>query len=339
MKKALFWQPFGRPMVTGGRGAVVRRVVWGVAYRLAVLPVILTIAWVAAVLAVTHPSRHQPATLPDQFSLLYENVSFTSADGVDLSGWYATSFNISDAVSSGHWKKLRPAVVICHDYGAARDQCLYPVATELLAGGYDVLLFDFRGHGRSSSAPVSYGVTEAADVIAAVEFLQRRPGVDGQRIGVFGTGMGAYAAMLAAPRCREIRCVVGESLYPSVDSALRGYARDVHLPTGLGTLMGWGLDLYFGHRLVDYTAVDAAAAFGECGVLLVNGAEDRRTPVSDLAPILSAGRQNAASMVVARAGHGEALKDPATMKMVVKYFDGYLREPKAEQPEKVTSAK
>lgn len=329
VRKVLFWHPLGKPFAggKGGRPKLWYRVALAIGYRLAILPIFFAITWVAVLLWMTHPSRHEVTVLPEQFSLAYENVEFTSADGVTLSGWYLSSLSAADVLQGSNWRKLRPAVVICHDYGAARDQFLYPLGTQLVAAGYEVLLFDFRGHGASGDAPVSFGVTEAADVIAAVEFLQHKPGVDPNRIGVFGTGMGAYAAMLAAPRCKGIQCVVAESAYPSVDKMFRRGAQLAHLPEAAGSSLTWGLSLYFGHRLMDNTAVDAAEDFGNTGILLVSGADDRRSPQEDVRSIRTATHHRAWNMVVNRSGHGQTLYDPATAVLVVQYINTYLTRP------------
>ena len=292
-------------------------------YRLAFLPILLSVLWVVMLVGLTHPARHQATILPENFGVTYEDVEFTSADGVTLKGWYFDSLKVHDILGSDNWQKLRPAVVICHGYGLAHDQFLYPVGMELIAAGYDVLTFDFRGHGNSDNAPVSFGTTEAADVVAAVDFLHKKPGIDPERIGLFGSGMGGYAAIIAAPRCQGVKCVVANSTYTSVPAYLRHSAEAVHAPPVVGTALAWGMSLYFGHRTMDESADDAVRSFGPRGLLLVNGTADKRAPAQDLDNVRLAGERTP-TVAVSRAEHCCTFSDPATIRIVLAYFQAHL---------------
>lgn len=340
--KALTWQPFTHAVLLVGpdqsrRWALAKHIAWSIALRLALLPVPVLIFWVILLVCLTHPGQRPVQVFPEQYSLYYENVEFTTTDGVRISGWYVNSLKPSDVLNDDRWRRLRPAVVLCHGYGARRDETLYPLATELVDRGYDVLLFDFRGHGHSDRAPVSFGLTEASDVVAAVEFLRGRAGVDRDRIGIFGVGMGGYAAILAAPHCAGVRCVIADSVYPSIETMLQRKTGQTAAPSTLGTTLAWGLSLYYGFRLIDHTAVEAVREFDDRGLLMVTGAEDELTPAEDLRPVLSAAGPKASSLVVARAGHGQALADPMTKNVILQYLDAYLSQPQAAQASLLTA--
>ena len=86
--------------------------------------------------------------------LAYEDVTFSTADGVALSGWYVPSRNGA-------------AVVLLHGAGSTRSAVL-PHTVVLADDGFGVLLYDARGHGRSQGP--SHGLR-----------LVRRPGRGGRR--------------------------------------------------------------------------------------------------------------------------------------------------------------
>ncbi len=312
--KVFFWHPLGTPTPVGSKckHPYLWRFIGGVVYRVALMPIVLVVAWVVAVYALTHPPRAAVATTPEQYSLVCRDVMFTTDDGVSLSGWYINSLMAGnhDVITDQSWKQKRPAIVVCHGYRNARDELLSPLGIQLAKAGYDLLLFDFRGHGASGDAPVSFGTTEAADVMASVRFLQSLPGVDDQRIGILGTGMGGYAAILAGPRCPGVRCVVAIDTYPSVPSVFESMAQRLHAPNGLGTAFSWGMSAYFGHRLVDDSAVDSARSFNDRGLLLVTGSKSTRTPVEALQPIIAAASDSAAKLVVPGATRASAWKTP-----------------------------
>jgi fermentation-respiration switch protein FrsA (DUF1100 family) len=63
----------------------------------------------------------------------------------------------------------------------------------LTAVGFDVMLFDYRGYGRSSGRPDEEGTYR--DAHAALEELRRRPGVDQSRIVYLGESLGGAVAI------------------------------------------------------------------------------------------------------------------------------------------------
>ena len=97
------------------------------------------------------------------------------------------------------------------------------LAIALRAEGFAVLMFDFRGHGDSAGDRSSLGVLEKRDVIGALDWVAGKKRL--RRVGVFGAGMGAHAAVLAAAERRELQVLVLDGLYPDAAYPL---ARDVY---------------------------------------------------------------------------------------------------------------
>ena len=76
--------------------------------------------------------------------------------------------------------------------------------------GYGVLLFDRRGEGRSDGDPNSWGWGGDRDVKAAIDWLQRRPDVDPDRIGGIGLSVGGEMMIETAAETDELKAVVSE---------------------------------------------------------------------------------------------------------------------------------
>ncbi len=114
---------------------------------------------------------------------------FDSEDGERLHGWWVPS---ATSGSAGH-------VLLCHgNAGNIGDRVVH--AALLARGGFDVLLFDPRGYGRSTGSPDVEGM--ALDARAAHATLLRQPGVEAQRVLLLGESLGAAVALelaLAAP--------------------------------------------------------------------------------------------------------------------------------------------
>jgi pimeloyl-ACP methyl ester carboxylesterase len=151
---------------------------------------------------VTHPPRQTDAP-PTLASVVVpvEEVRFDSADGVPIDGW------ILRGVPG------RPFIVLCHALGRTKSSVL-DLAVQLQKEGFNLLIFDFRGHGRSGGGASSLGVDEKRDIIGAVDFLASLEESSTDRIGVYGVEMGAHAAVLAAVDRPAIKVLVLDGLYP-----------------------------------------------------------------------------------------------------------------------------
>jgi len=128
------------------------------------------------------PGRTLTAT-PSQIGLGFEDVRITTADRVDLHGWYV-------AGPSG-----APAVILCH--GNAGNIAHRLDWLEMFCGmGFAMLLFDYRGFGRSSGTPTEQGTY--LDAQAAWDFLTNTKGLSPRSIVIVGESLGGpIAAHLA----------------------------------------------------------------------------------------------------------------------------------------------
>ena len=75
--------------------------------------------------------------------------------------------------------------------------------------GYNVLTFDLRNHGESATAhPVTFGQSEAKDLLGAPIYLDEREDVDCERIGALGFSIGANAILFALPQSTMIKAAI-----------------------------------------------------------------------------------------------------------------------------------
>lgn len=130
-----------------------------------------------------------------------ENVRLTSRDGLPLFAWYLPG-------------NRRAAIVLAHGLGGS-GLLMQGHAEFLREAGYNLLLLDLRAHGRSEGNTSTYGVLEAHDVAAAVEYLRSRGDIDADKIGVLGISLGAQAALRGALQSQAIRALVLEGLGPA----------------------------------------------------------------------------------------------------------------------------
>lgn len=164
---------------------------------LAVAGVALVVLPTAPALYVTNVPRPSVGeATPADRGLDYQDVRFRTPDGVTLSGWYLPSRNGA-------------AVALLHGASSTRSAVL-DHAVVLARNGYGVLLYDARGHGRSSGRAMDFGWYGDRDVAGAVSFLRGREDVDGGRVGLVGMSMGGEQALGAAAADARVLAVVAE---------------------------------------------------------------------------------------------------------------------------------
>jgi pimeloyl-ACP methyl ester carboxylesterase len=222
----------------------------------------------AQVFRVTHPARQPEMKLNLGAALAQaEDVTFRSTDGIRLAGWLI------------HGKATMPPVVLCHDLGESRNAVIN-LAIALNQAGFTVLAFDFRGHGASGGEGSTLGVEEVRDVLGAVDFVAGLPkdDVDVKRIGIFGAGMGAHAAVLAAAERPSLRVLVLDGLWPDAGFTLvhHEFADWRWGQQHLGAIPVALFPLFAGASIASARAEDVLPSLAGRDLLLVSPAGDRR---------------------------------------------------------------
>lgn len=127
--------------------------------------------------------REMHAT-PGDHGLAYEPLTLLTPDNERLDGWFVPK------------ERARASVLILHGNAGNISHRLDTIAM-FHRLGYNVLIFDYRGYGRSTGKPSEVGLYR--DAQAAWEYLARQRGVPPERIILFGESLGgAMAAWLAA---------------------------------------------------------------------------------------------------------------------------------------------
>jgi alpha-beta hydrolase superfamily lysophospholipase len=111
-------------------------------------------------------------------------VTLTSVDGVPLAGAF---FEARNGPASG--------VVLVHMLGRTKDDW-QDLGNRLQQAGLNALAIDLRGHGQSGGSAARLAAM-GGDVRAAVEWLQTRPSVQSDRIGIVGVPSVRALAMLS----------------------------------------------------------------------------------------------------------------------------------------------
>ena len=247
------------------------------------------------------PKRTRHEVDPTVYGLAFEKIAFRSADGVELSGWMVPG----PGKRQGPFREKPPGIIIlCHGVDSTRNAML-PAARILNGAGFATLLFDFRARGESGGNRCTIGFREVDDLLAAIQFVRKRPELAGVPIGVLGESMGGAVAIMGTARSPEVGAVAAESPFAVLTHALDNHFRAAFGPAGpiLGAPSRW-----IGERLIGCPCDEIAPLLeipriSPRPVLLIQDEEDRLCPPAETKALLEAAGEPKILWSVPSAGH------------------------------------
>ncbi|MBN1906852.1 MAG: alpha/beta hydrolase [Deltaproteobacteria bacterium] len=230
------------------------------------------------------PSR-KLIKIPSDYELKYEEASFYTKDNTLIYGWFIKGGSIKN------WKGFT-IIFFQGNKGTMSDFLLQ--VKPLAEAGFNVLLFGYRGSGKSPRKwPVERGVY--ADSEAACEFLIKEKGVPLNKIIFLGQSLGCAMASYAAIKLNPLALIL-EGGFPSIaDVAARA--------------VKW-LPL----RVLTRSRFDTKRYLAEinCPVMIIHSRDDRAIPLSD-ADILLGAVKGKKKKVVISGPHAKGLEHDSAL--------------------------
>ena len=211
---------------------------------------------------------------PSDVGVAYDEVWLKSADGVALHGWFVPG-------------ERDVTFLWLHGNGGNIAYHLEHLRDLHANLGVGVLLFDYRGFGRSGGIATEKGFYR--DAAAALGHLKGRAGVDPDRIVYFGQSLGTAIAVELATHEAPLGLIL-EAPFPSGP-----YMAHRMLPF---------LPMWF-HRYVVPNRFDTAARLRRLSapLLIVHGELDTTVPHEAGEAVLAAANEPKEMLTVPRAGH------------------------------------
>lgn len=243
---------------------------------LLILVVALIVALAVIVSGITRPPQRSYLVTPQTFSqisgtaLKVTDENWRNRDGTMARGWLLRG------------AEGAPAVIFLHRYGGDRS-LLFNLGIKINeANNYTILWPDLRGHGMNPAVKwTSFGNREGDDVLAALDFLRGlksdgRSRLIGERVGIYGVELGAYAAMWAANKNANVQVLVLDSVPRDADELINAAViGDVNVNNkALLSLARVATRVYFLGHYENKSSCELAASLGDRRVLLLAGADD-----------------------------------------------------------------
>lgn len=261
----------------------------------------------------TRPTTHPERFDPRRFDPDAAPWSTRTSDGLTLRGWYLPT------------RSHRHLIVLVHGMWSTWLE-MAALGRDLHRRGFDVLLFDLRGHGQSDPVRLSLGRRERGDIRAVLAWAESE-GYTDDRIGWLGYSMGASTILMEAARNPAIQVAVVDSAYGDLPRLLK---TQLSLHSGLPKLFNPGILLaariVFGVRTDDLVPIRFARAWGERPLLLIHGESDSLVPVGQARMLAQAAGGSCQAMTFPGVDHAQAYEsDPvAYVTLVSGFFDEHL---------------
>lgn len=205
-----------------------------------------------------------------------EDVWLKAADGTRLHGWFVRAL-VQPATAT---------IIYFHGNGGNLSGVGW-IAGHFTARGFDVMLFDYRGYGRSEGAAIDErGIFADAD--AAYDYAVRERGVAPARLVLYGQSLGTTAVADVASRKPCGAVILESGLSSASDMA--------------GVVLPW-LPRAF-HRLARNRFESARKLAGvKCPILVAHGDMDEVIPIEQGRALYAAAREPKRLIIVNGAGH------------------------------------
>lgn len=267
----------------------------------------------------TRPARPTPSDeyvfSPFETGADFEDIDFPSErDGRRVRGWWLPR------------TETNRVIVCCPGYRGNRWQ-LVGIGTGLWRAGFNVLLFDYPGHGMDLGRRVSLGYREVGDFLGALNYVEQR--VSDARVGVLGYSMGGAVAVLGTARRSEVRAIVADSPFARhADVVAQAIQNTLRVPVGplFASVADVFLPLLAGYRHADVTPIASVAQISPRPLLLIHGTQDETIPVEHAHQLFAEAQEPKELWLGNGAAHcGTYFLDrPTYVQRVTEFFERHL---------------
>ncbi|MGB0328735.1 MAG: alpha/beta hydrolase [Akkermansiaceae bacterium] len=226
------------------------------------------------------PTKTAP-DLPTKFGVLFDDVNFESEDKTNLHGWFLKPKNGST---------IKGTVVFHHGNAGSMGYHL-PFVTWMVKAGYQVLMYDYRGYGKSGGDIKRKGLIE--DTRAAINYAKSRKDVDGKKIISYGHSLGGAKSLagLGERMIPGVRGVISFAGFASYEDMARKFAGQT------------GADLVTD----DHSPRDLVEKISPVPLLIVHGDKDRTVPLEQGELLFKKAKEPKTIFRIPDGGHTRAL--------------------------------
>jgi len=253
---------------------------------------------------------------PTKYGFDFEEITIPAKNNKNLYGWWIPAKNPNS--------ENKPTIILVHGWSRNVDRTMSYIK-KLHPGGFNLLAFDSRCHGKSDDDKFSSMVKFMEDIRAAIDYSEQLPNVDTNRIGVFGLSIGGAASIYAASIDNRIKSVVtiGAFSHPKKVMGLEFKKRKIpQFP------FVWFIFKYMEFRIgakFDDIAPSNNIAKTNADIFLIHGIDDSTAPVLQADELYNAGNPDKVKLwKVEGKGHSDCNHHPEFWYNVLSFYEDSL---------------
>lgn len=150
-------------------------------------------------------------------------MSFES-NGLNCAGYLYRPLNLGDRL---------PCVILANGFSNTMDWILPAYAERFAEAGFAVLIFDYRYFGESERQPRQLidVKQQREDIRSAIRFARTLPGIDADRIALWGSSLGGGHVIAVAAEEPSIAAVIAQ--VPGLDMVSKEARATINVPTSV----------------------------------------------------------------------------------------------------------
>lgn len=248
-----------------------------------------------------------------------EHITIKACDGITLHADYF------------HAEHESNKLVICnHGYtGTGITNCA-SIAVFFHKLGYDCLIVDHRGHGKSEGDYIGFGILDRYDCLKWIDYVDTRFG-NTKEIVLYGVSMGGTTVLMAAgfsDLSSSVKAIIADCAFTSpYDVFSHILKRDYHLsPFPIMNISDSMCRKKAGYGFKDYSTLDAVKNT-DLPILFIHGKDDNFVPTWMSEKNYQACNSPKEIYLVENAGHGAAYYEnpPECEERIRKFLANHLR--------------
>jgi fermentation-respiration switch protein FrsA (DUF1100 family) len=267
----------------------------------------------------TRPKKPRPfdnyAFSPYELGLPAEAVTFPSLHGEhNVSGYYISSPGATSTL------------LVCPGFRSRMAEFL-GIGAHLWRAGYNVLVFEYYGHGIAVSTPITLGYREINDFLGAVAYVKER--APQNNLGALSYSMGAAVAIMSSARNTDVGALIVDSSFATHRGVVEyNFHRTFHLPSAP---FAWIADYILwwraGYRFHQVEPLREISLISPRPILIIHGGRDSIVDPKDAKLLYEAAREPKELWFLPDADHcGAYFEDrKAYVKKVLDFFQMHLK--------------
>lgn len=162
-------------------------------------------------------------------------------------------------------------VILSHGYTDNRFGAL-KYARIYLDLGYNLVIYDLRGHGLNAPAYCTYSIRERKDLAAMIADTKKRH-PEAATLGLHGESLGAATSVAVLEGRPPVDFVVADCGFAEIVPVLKGAMKGMKLPGWLVDLGGIAAKVRYGYAFNEMRPIDSLAG-NTVPILFIHGAAD-----------------------------------------------------------------